>query len=227
MAKRRDQLVIAVYLRVSTSKQETKAQQVAVSKWCAQQQYPKAKIIEFVDQAVSGTTTDRPAFRRMMQAVENGTVQKIITFEVSRLSRDVVDMLVIMKTLTKHKVVVEVPGQGIQPFASALDQLNAAIKGFQGHQETENVSRRTKAGLAAARARGVRLGAPPGNKNRRGKRKVHDPEFLDRLCRLSNKLTCAEVAMELGVSAATVSRLQRLHSFGKHAGKASNRHAGA
>lgn len=219
--------MIAVYIRVSTSKQETRSQQQAIAAWCARQRYPKAKIVEYIDEAVSGATTERPAFRKMMDAVEAGTIDKIITFEVSRLSRDLVDTLNIMTVLTKRGVAIEVPGEGIKPFATALDKLNAAIVGFQGQQERENVSRRTKAGLDAARKRGVRLGAPAGNRNRRGKRKQHDPAFLERMKRLSGKLNVRDVATELGVSAATVSRLQRRHHFGKHAAKALNRGAGA
>ena len=45
-------------------------------------------VSEYVDDGVSGTTFDRPSFNRMIEDVENGKINMIITKDLSRLGRD-------------------------------------------------------------------------------------------------------------------------------------------
>jgi len=43
---------------------------------------------EYVDDGVSGTTFDRPSFNKMIDDIENGTINMVITKDLSRLGRD-------------------------------------------------------------------------------------------------------------------------------------------
>ncbi|MCI8273186.1 MAG: recombinase family protein [Clostridia bacterium] len=45
-------------------------------------------INEYVDDGISGTTFDRPGFNRMLEDAEKGTINMIITKDLSRLGRD-------------------------------------------------------------------------------------------------------------------------------------------
>ena len=45
-------------------------------------------VSEYVDDGVSGTTFDRPGFNRMIEDIENGKINMIITKDLSRLGRD-------------------------------------------------------------------------------------------------------------------------------------------
>ena len=45
-------------------------------------------IKEYVDDGISGTTFDRPGFNKMLQDIENGTINMVITKDLSRLGRD-------------------------------------------------------------------------------------------------------------------------------------------
>ena len=199
--------MIGIYFRVSTTKQETRSQRKAIEDWCRKCSYPNSKLIEYVDEGVTGKTLDRPAFKRLMKDVDNGKVTKIVTFELSRLSRNFLDLLVIMRTLTLKQVTVEVPGEGAIQFENAMEQFVVAAKSLNADQERERISIRTKAGLAAAKARGVKLGARKGAKHRKGKFKQHDPAIIERVLRLGQKLTFAEISQETGLSASTAWRI--------------------
>ena len=169
-------------------------------------------MIEYVDEGVSSATIDRPVFQKLIADVKSGKIQKVVTFEMTRMSRDVVDTPVIMRMFKKHNVVVEVPFEGTIPFDTALAQIITAFEGFVGAQEREKPS---KAGIERARPEGKPIGAPKGNSNRRGRKKVYDKAFIDRLMRLSEKLTCREVAVEMGISNGTVNRLRRQFEAGR------------
>ena len=45
-------------------------------------------IKEYVDDSVSGTTFDRPGFNKMLEDIENRTINMVITKDLSRLGRD-------------------------------------------------------------------------------------------------------------------------------------------
>ena len=43
---------------------------------------------EYVDDGVSGTTFDRPAFNRLINDIEDGKINMVVTKDLSRLGRD-------------------------------------------------------------------------------------------------------------------------------------------
>jgi DNA invertase Pin-like site-specific DNA recombinase len=202
-------IVIALYFRTSTSKQETASQRSAIARWVKERGYAKAKILEYADDGITGAVTSRPSFQRMIADVRAGKIQKIVTFELSRLSRDFIDMLNVMRLLADHGVTVEVPGEGTQPFATAMEQFMVCAKSLVSSQEREHIRRRVKEGLAAAKARGVKLGAPKGAKRRKGKFKDHDPLLVERIIKKINKgkQTYREISEDVGLSPATITRI--------------------
>lgn len=213
--------MLAVYIRVSTSKQETAAQRKAIADYCRSKGYVGADVREYVDDGVSGKTLERPEFRRLMQDVKAGKVRRIVTFELSRLSRDFLDLLEVMRTLTKFGVVVEVPGEGAVAFDSTMERFIVAARSLVADQERERISERTKAGLAAARARGERLGAPEGNTNRLGFRKDYTADgsaLVDELVELRGEgKSFRAIAARLNkrgqkISAKTVRRILERHT---------------
>lgn len=144
------------YCRVSTSEQGRsglglEAQQRAIQLFC------EANDIELVETFVevqsgklSDTTQDRPELGRalMMAKALKGPV---IVSKLDRLSRDVH----FISGLMAHKIefIVAELGRQADPFVL---HIYAAL----AQQERKMISDRTKAGLAAAKARGVKLGNP-------------------------------------------------------------------
>lgn len=58
----------------------------------------------FTDSGFSGKNTDRPAFQKLMRAVQNGDVGRIIVYRLDRISRSIADFGDIWDTLKQHGV---------------------------------------------------------------------------------------------------------------------------
>ena len=83
-------LRVAAYCRVSTSQEDQRNslenQRRYFSEYISRQ--PDWELVEvYADEGLSGTSSDRPAFRRMLAAAAEEKIDLILTKEVSRLTR--------------------------------------------------------------------------------------------------------------------------------------------
>ncbi len=116
----------------------------------------------FVDEAISGHGTagqKRPGFRRLLDAWDAGLVDVVFAHELSRLTRDTVTGLELMRRMQATGVAV-VTCDGIdtrQPGWEMLFLMRLMMSGEEGRQTASRVSR-TMEGLLE---RGGMIGAPP------------------------------------------------------------------
>lgn len=147
----------ALYARVSTADQSKglDAQIFALRNFCEQNKITEYEL--FADENQSGTKSSRPALDRMMKAVEGGEIDTVIVFAFSRFARSVTHMLKgleIMKvnktnfvSLTEKLDLNTSLGHVVFVIISAIAQL-----------ERDLIAERVRNGLAAAKARGKRIG---------------------------------------------------------------------
>lgn len=86
-------MVAAAYARYSTERQnETSiiAQLQAIQAYCAQHDLMLYQH-QYIDQAFSGTNTDRPAFQRLLADAEQHLFDAVVIYDISRGSRNLVD----------------------------------------------------------------------------------------------------------------------------------------
>lgn len=186
-----------LYCRVSTSSQDTDPQEAALK-----EKFPNACAVT----EVMSASRQRPLLTELVNNLDQG--DRLIVAALDRLGRKVTEVLELIERLESKGVVLISMREGVD-YSNPVGRLVTQILLSVAEMERAQISSRTKVGMTHARRRGVRLGPPKGSKNKLGWRKQHDQEFIDRLLRLSKKLTCREVARELGVSASTVSKLQR------------------
>ena len=147
----------ALYARVSTADQSKglDAQIFALRNFCEQNKITDYEL--FADENQSGTKSSRPALDRMMKAVENGEIDTVIVFAFSRYARSVTHMLKGLEIMKAHK----------SNFVSLTEKLD--LNTSLGHVvfviisaiaqlERDLIAERVRNGLAAAKARGVRIG---------------------------------------------------------------------
>ena len=140
---------LIAYLRVSTSKQGhdglgIEAQREAVRRHCRQSE--GELLAEFVE-VESGKCNDRPVMAQALAACRDQRATLVIA-KLDRLGRSVSFIAGLMEA--------KVPFVAVDmPFATPL--LLHVMAAFAEHERTQ-ISARTKAALAAAKARGVELG---------------------------------------------------------------------
>src|SRR5271166_6869350 len=138
------------YGRVSTNEQDTKAQQAELKKAGC----PKDKI--FLE-TISGSASHKPELQKALEQLREGDV--LVVWKLDRLSRSLKDLLHIMEQ-------VQDAGTGFRSVTEAVDTTTSAgrmvmqMLGSFAEFERSMVRERTRAGLAAARDRGVKVGRP-------------------------------------------------------------------
>lgn len=147
-----------IYARVSTDRQTHDSQLTELREYCTRRGWPVAK--EIVDVA-SGAKVSRSGLDELLSLVRAGRVDAVVCFKLDRIGRSLAHLAQIIGELTRHRVALVIPSQGIDTtFSNPAAQLQLNILCAVAEFEREVIRERVKAGLVAARARGKRLGAP-------------------------------------------------------------------
>jgi DNA invertase Pin-like site-specific DNA recombinase len=140
------------YLRVSTAKQGEsglglEAQRAAVENWLNGGHWKL--VSEFVEIESGKSHRNRPKLAQALEACRRYGAKLIIS-RLDRLSRDPV-FLLSLRDAGLDFVAVDMPN---------ANRMTVGVMALVAEQEREAISQRTKAALAAAKARGVKLGNP-------------------------------------------------------------------
>jgi len=157
---------VVSYERVSTDgKQDPNRQGEEVN-----QPYAEANDLRIIarvtDKGTSAYTVspfEREMFREAIAIAVTNKAKAILVEGVDRLTREGPDMLgwVRIELLRRHGLEIIIADQGPPELQGGfIGDLTAHTKASLAFFESEQKSRRTKEGLARARARGVKLGAP-------------------------------------------------------------------
>ena len=152
------------YARVSTAQQvETghslEAQQQRTAAYCAAMGFDHQEHV--VDAGVSGAVApaDRPGLGRVVQDLEEGRADILVTVALSRLGRRQDEVTALARRAREA-------GWGLVVMDVGMDTTTATGKAMLGmlavmaELERDQCSERTLAGLARARAKGARFGRP-------------------------------------------------------------------
>ena len=148
------------YLRVSTRSQDLANQKLAILEFSQKRRFP---IDQFIESRISSRQS--PLERRideMLGTLEPG--DRLLISELSRLGRSLSQVIQIVETLVRRKIRFIAIKEGIE-FDGKQDlrtKVMIALFGLFAEVERDLISERTKEGLAAAKAKGKRLGRPKG-----------------------------------------------------------------
>ena len=148
----------ALYYRVSTDDQSVEPQQQELRNYANTRNWTIEA--EFTD-VISGSKSSRASLDAMMARVRRKEFDAVLVVKMDRLARSLSHFAQIVAEFDKHGVALVCPGQGIDtsktnPAGRLQMHVLAAVAEF----ERSLIIERTKAGLAAAKARGTKLGKP-------------------------------------------------------------------
>lgn len=187
---------IALYLRVSTDKQETENQALQLREFAARQDW---QIISEYTDYETGSKSDRVEFQRMFTDASRRKFDLVLFWALDRLSREGV-----YQTL-QHLNRLESYGVGFRSFTEpyfdscgVFKDAVIAIMATLAKQERIKRAERTKAGLARVKASGKRLGRPV----------MLNGQHRAEVARLrSQGLSLRAVGRQLGISEGSVRRM--------------------
>ncbi len=183
------------YARVSTQDQDLALQLDALNEAGCEQTY---------QEKITGSTKERPQLQKMLEHLREGDV--IVIWKLDRLARSLKDLVDLVTQIQEN-------GASFQSLNDQIDTTTAHGK-FTFHVfaalaefERDIIRERTKAGLAAARARGRKGGRPKGL----SKKAQHAAIIAERLY-LEGKLSIKEICEQLSISKGT------LYNYLRHQG---------
>lgn len=152
---------LAIYARVSTPEQQIDGQLARLRQWAAERGLAVA--LEESDVA-SGRLVRRPGQERILAEARGRHVQVVAVVRVDRWARSLGHLASSLDELHRLRVGFVAVDQGLEIPGDRDDATAGLVLGVLGavaQWEASIIAERTKDGLRAARARGVRLGRPP------------------------------------------------------------------
>jgi DNA invertase Pin-like site-specific DNA recombinase len=187
------------YARVSTNEQNLDLQRSALQ---------AAGCVEVhTDQGISGLDFERPGLSRALERLNPGDM--LVVWRLDRLGRSLIDLIRLVTDLGARGVEFHSLSEAIDtssPGGRLLFHLLAAMAEF----ERSLISERTRAGMAAARARGSRIGRRPAT--------TAAQRAAARIAIEQNNVAVEHVAAEYGVHPRTLLRILRSDRQGDSAG---------
>lgn len=137
--------MIVKYMRVSTMKQDVARQELQLDKLGVK--FDK----EYVDK-MTGATTDRPALNKMIAELKAGDT--VYCESISRLGRNLQDLIEIIDNLVSRDIRVIIIKEGIDTESSTY-KLLLAIFGGVAEMERETIQERVRQGIERCKQTGT------------------------------------------------------------------------
>jgi DNA invertase Pin-like site-specific DNA recombinase len=167
---------IAVYLRVSTRRQDTRSQEPDLQRW-VEAFADETPVVWYRDKA-SGKTMDRPGWNRLEADIEAGRVTTVVVWRLDRLGRTASGLTALFERLQFLKINLVSLKDGVD-LSTPAGRLIANVLASVAAYENEVRSERIVAGQQAARSEGKRWGG--SQKGRRIKVTTEQVEMVKRL----------------------------------------------
>lgn len=163
------------------------------------------QVVGVFKETASGASANRVARNRILDLAQARQIDAILVSELSRWGRSTQDLLDTLNKLAGWKVsVVAMSGMTFEldtPHGRMMATMLAGIAQF----ERDLISERVKSGLAAARARGKKLGRQPGQRPKSDKLA---PKVVQAV---AEGRSYRWIARDLGISKNTVLDIMKRH----------------
>ncbi len=185
----------AIYIRVSSKQQQHRSQLPDLQRWANAQAGP----VRWFKDSCTGKNMDRPAWRKLEEAMRAGKVSAVVCWRLDRLGRTASGLTALFEELIQRKVNLVSLRDGVD-LSTPAGRLMAQILASIAEYETELRGERVRAGQIAARKAGKRWGG--STKGRRWKVNAIKVKAIRQLRKQGEPI--AAIARAVGVSRPSV-----------------------
>ncbi len=184
---------VALYARCSTADQTVDLQLDGLRDYAKVRGFTVVE--EYIDEAQSGAKARRPALDRLLADAHRRQFDAVVVWKLDRLGRSLSHLIRLVEQLACLGVDLVSLGDAGLDSTGPSGRLIFHVIGAVAEFERDLIRERTRAGVAAARRRGKRLGRP----------RVHVPVGRAQAL-LAEGMSISATAQALGVSKATLQR---------------------
>lgn len=191
--------IVTAYVRVSTDKQTLENQRSEITRFARSH----GMVVDYwLEEVVSGKVSEKDRkLGRYLKRMKRGDI--LIVSELSRLSRTLLEIMTIMKTIIEKGVVL----YSVKENSCLGDNINSKVIlfafGLAAEIERDLISMRTKEALSARKAQGAVLGRKPGQCPKLDMLRERDEEIMRKYAAGMNITSLGKI---YGVSRGTMSK---------------------
>jgi len=192
----------AIYCRVSTADQSCERQERDLRAYGRKAGW---KVVGVWKETASGAKDNRRQRQAVMELAQTRSIDAILVTELTRWGRSTIDLIHTLQQLQSWNVSL-IAQSGLQfDLGTSQGKLIASIMASLAEFESDLIRERVRSGIAAAKARGKKIGRQPGQRVK-----------ADRLTPKVLKLVAGgrsyrQVAEELNISKTTVNEIVKRH----------------
>ncbi len=157
---------VVIFSRVSTQIQDYTRQTDELLEYASKMGYTVQRIFE---EKISGAkkNEERKELMAMMEYIENNKIEKVLTWELSRIGRDAISVLQVIELLNEAKVSLFIKNYNLETLnpdgtINVLSQFMAQVLNSVYMMERSAIVQRLRSGYSAARGRGIKVGRKTG-----------------------------------------------------------------
>jgi DNA invertase Pin-like site-specific DNA recombinase len=157
---------VALYCRVSTSKQTNENQKIRLLQYAADMAY-KFDLYEEVE----SSRKTRPVKQELLMKLRKGEYSSIVVYKLDRFARSSRELILEIQELVDKGIGFVSISDNLD-FGSSMGRLHFQILAAFAEFERSLISERTKEGIERTKAQGTILGRPKGSKDSKPRPKI-------------------------------------------------------
>ncbi len=157
---------VVIFSRVSTLAQDYQRQTNELLEYADKMGYSVEKVFE---EKISGAkkNEERKELMAMMSFIKSNRIEKVLTWELSRIGRNAVQVLQVIEMLNEAEISLYIKNYNLETLNSngtinPLSQFMVQILNSVNEMERQTIVMRLRSGYSAARSKGIRVGRKTG-----------------------------------------------------------------
>jgi len=157
---------VVIFSRVSTLAQDYQRQTNELLEYASKMDYSIERVFE---EKISGAkkNEERKELMAMMSYIKSNQIVKVLTWELSRIGRNAVQVLQVIEMLNEAKVSLFIKNYNLETLnpdgtINPLSQFMVQILNSVNEMERQTIVQRLRSGYSAARNKGVKVGRKTG-----------------------------------------------------------------